>query len=325
MLGSAAAMRPAKPLVLDPNWRVVSNEFVNAAASDGYAAIVNGYTSAGQLMLINERTGRQRMLSPPNCSPLGPADGLIPGLIFGGRSLMVGCGNPGLPRFAYMLYDISARRWTPFTISPRCPGSCRAVGIGRYWVKLLSNDEVMNYSPDVAYLQNIQTGQLKRDPITAGGRIFDDLSWPSGSRPLCSPLRYPSMLTHNGPQPGSLTFYGQFALVGDRLRRCHSRLNLRVTATVTSGGLVLPTLASSRAVISSDGKTLKGWLLPSLRRLIIKPPAATQTLVPPQSLPGATNGVVPVAVSDRNIYVRPAYGTQQVWAASLLRPGGREG
>ncbi len=276
--------------------------------TDRYVAIVD--SDRRQLRLIDEQTHQEQTLTPPNCFINTPGDQVR----LGGPWLMVGCGVLDTPGFTYWLYDISRGQWAPFAISAQCPGHCRVVSIGRYWVKVLSNEEVEFYEPDVAYLQNIQTGSFIADPISPGGRIYDDLDSATGSAPLCTPLRYPTYYpSHYPPQAGSLVFYGQFALVTDEqvsafdqmtiLRRCHSELNIRIA---TTGGA--PVTASSGAVMSSpDGATLSGWRLPGLEQFILSPPPETQV---------GTCGVVPVALTAHTIYASLC-GTQPVWAATL--------
>lgn len=339
----SVAVGAARPVVVRPSWRVVvSGELLYAGADDRYVAIVHGYAGGGQLTIIDEQTGQGRTLTPPNCSRLDSADGLQ----FGGPWLMVGCGGLTTPDLTYLLYDLRSSRWTPFAISAQCSGFCRVVGIGRsplcpafcragigrYWVMILSNDQVMNYSPDVPYLQNLQTGSFVPDPASPGGRIYDDLSAPSGSTPLCSPLRYPTI--YNGhdfsPQLGTLAFYAGFALVADQhllgtppdgeltvtsLQRCHSRLKVTIPASGSPDPNSAPIVASSGAVIlSPNGKTLDGWRLPGLQRFILSPPAETQVGPCGVLLP---NAVIPVALTAHTIYVRALCGARRLWAARL--------
>jgi hypothetical protein len=214
------------------------------------------------------------------------------------------------------------------------------VGIGRYWVKIQTSGAAppFGHESNYYYLQNIQTGEFEADPIMPGGTVFDDLSTPSGSSQLCGPLRYPGLYNAAVPrwEPGYLTFYGQFALTLEggsqfnppyqRLRRCGSRLNLLVYNPYQYSGSASPSgigpVASSRAVIVTlDGKTLQGWLLPSLRRFTITPPPATQTHCSPVARrAGEHNGLIPIALTARTVYVRGLCGTQRLWAATLPAP-----
>jgi hypothetical protein len=334
----SAAFGAAGPVVVHPNWRVVASGSleavsVEAVGTDRYAVIFRGSTAGVQLTLIDKQTDAEETLSPPSCSPV--VNGL---LLLGGPWLMVECGNTGPPD-TYMLYNIPSGQWSPFTVSSACGFLCGVPGaIGSYWVQLA---DFRLHSPDLIYLQNIQSGTVMPDPVSPGGPIYDDLSTPAGTAPLCPPLRYPTDYTYfPTPQPGSLRFYGDFALLFGQqlvgsgpsadpgahvasLRRCNSDLNL--TFPVPSGhDLYGEPLASSAAVMETvDGKTLDGWLLPTLQRFMFTPPAATQVGscggLPPVA-PADPNEVIPVALTARTIYVRNFCGTQRLWAASLPSP-----
>jgi hypothetical protein len=178
------------------------------------------------------------------------------------------------------------------------------------------------YGPADYYLQNLATGQFERDPATPGGQIFDDLNAPSGSAPLCSPLRYPSVGDPHNERTrylGSLTFYGRFALAASspgpspyeyHLRRCGSNLNQFISGGYDSDlGISPQPFASSRAVTYiQDGITLHGWYLPSLRRFTIRT--------------ALRDYVEPVALTKRTIYIRTRY-YNQLWAATLPAPDHR--
>jgi hypothetical protein len=185
-------------------------------------------------------------------------------------------------------------------------------------VKIMTDEGIPERPPADYYLQNIATGQFEPDPATPGGTVFDDLSAPSGSAPLCPPLQYPSVYPYDyGPYLGAVMFYGQFALTFGqklqgpaypsnqtwRLRRCRSNLNQVIGDITNPGGTPV---ASSRAVVMTrDRITLHGWFLPSLRRFTIRT--------------ALRDYVNLVAVTDRTIYIRTAnYG--QFWAANLPSP-----
>ena len=176
-------------------------------------------------------------------------------LLFGGPWLLAQCSiEPGTPCCSvppYVLYNLDSGQWTDFHISPQCQGDapslfqavCSPVGIGPYWVKLQANAGPSGHESNFYYLQNIQTGEAKPDPITAGGNVFDDLGAPSGSSQLCAPLTYPTVNNASAGEyePGLLTFYGQFALTVEgnngppadlHLRRRGSGLNLILHGTI---------------------------------------------------------------------------------------------
>jgi hypothetical protein len=261
-----AAKQPSGPVVLQPKWMRVAPGLLEGAVSDRYLAVVN---SQQQLTLIDQQTGKRTALFPPDGS--GPNTNCPDTTQFGGPWLMVGCD----------LYNLNIGRWTTFRVSSKCPNACEVVGVGRYWLKLASPTGYDPYAPPPSlWLQSISSGQVISDPISPGGAVFDDLNTPSGSVPLCAPLRYP-IAQDRFIYPGGLTFYGpgpnQFALTDEgpggpngtfRMRRCHSSLNLVLPNNAYGG--VAP-MASSSAVIaeSNGGFSLYGWTLPSLRRFTI--------------------------------------------------------
>ena len=231
---------------------------------------------------------------------------------------------------AYVLYNLDSGQWTDFRISPQCQGDapslfqavCSPVGIGPYWVKLRAIAGPSGHERNFYYLQNIQTGEVKPDPITAGGNVFDDLGAPSGSSQLCAPLTYPTVYNPSAGEyePGSLTFYGQFALTheGDltsspllHLRRCGSGLNLLLHGTRQ--------LPAGPGELSRCNRGLRWGELP----WVVSPePVAIQTQ--PAGDTGSpcgdgTEGLLPVALTARTIYVAcPQAG--RLWSATLPPP-----
>jgi hypothetical protein len=340
----AAQAKTDHAVVLHPKWRLVAQGPTYVAANDRYVLIVSNADSASPAVrLLDEETGVQQTPSPPNCPSPDyswrlETGGRPGGPIFGGPWLMVTCGTK-----SYELYNLASGQWVSFVASPQCgydprlgQGACVAVGVGSSWVKLFTTDgSCIEHCGVTYYLQNIQTGEFKPDPATVGGAIFDDLNAPSGSSPLCSPLRYPKSL--NGGtgawEPGSLTFYGQVALASAdvpqgggitayRLKRCRSRLNLAIDTNPyypgLSPGIFAPPVASSRAVIwtrTSDG-ALVGRFLPGLQRFTIRVPAGWRSR---RSQP--PHGVTPVALTQRTIFVT-TFPSNQLWAAALP-PSGR--
>jgi hypothetical protein len=202
------------------------------------------------------------------------------------------------------LYNLAAGQWRIVTLSQQlgCGATdspyasfatyCLVVAVGRYWLKV----DVFPCSvhcPDSYFLQNIYTGQVKRDPARQGGRTFDELNVPSGQTPLCSPLRYPTAEGANyEPEPGSMAFYGQFAVAnGDRLRRCHSHLSLLINHP--------PIFGTTDTLIWSEQQSPAGIFLPGLQRFTVP-------------LPKTVDGTI-CALTQRTIYVQGHHG---VWAAS---------
>ena len=182
------------------------------AANDRYVVVNKDGGPSAQITLIDVQTTRRQALSPPDCPALdneGPP-------VLGGPWLMVSCGPD-----AYQLYNLASGQWVSFSPSPQCGYSprlgkagCQPVGVGSRWVKLETTDGTCSEHCLVIYdLQNILTGALQPDPITAGGVLFDDLNSPSGSASLCPPLRYPR--SYDGDIPRG--YQGRLASTGRSL------------------------------------------------------------------------------------------------------------
>lgn len=308
---ASATMRKSSPGLSKVRWRLGLRSGLEDAAfvlaNDRYVAFLHGSSFPGRLTLVDEQTGRRRQLSGPDCASPAP-------LVFGGPWLMLTCPNMAGLAAAYQLYNPSKGSWTPFQTSPQCKGGCEPVGVGRYWVKVVSDEgEPDGYPVADYYLQNIATGQFEPDPATPGGTVFDDLSAPSGSMALCPPLHYPSVFAREGTFLGQLTLYRQFAVTSEdvpgsnvtwSLRRCASNLDLDIGDETDAYAPV----ASSRAVVMTrDGFTFHGWFLPSLRRFTIRLPTV---------LRGDVNLL---AVTDRTLYIGN-FTRSQIWAATLPSP-----
>ncbi len=213
---------------------------------------------------------------------------------------------------SYDLYGLRSGRWRTVTLSPRCPGDCQPVAIGRGWIRLRETSSLCFEHCGVSYYeQKIIGGRFVRDPAKPGGTTFDDLDARSGSARLCTPLRYPTNndVSAGTVEPGWLSFAGPFALASGapnapypgaaivyRLRRCRSSLNLPVKGAGTA-------LISSRAVAWDTeiaDNTLHGLWLPSLRQFDSPMPYGT--------LVGRTN---------RTVYLEYADANFKFWTATL--------
>ena len=321
---AADARGPSQPRKIDPNWRVVRSGFNYVAADDRYVAIEPPPAEPDSLTLIDVQTGTQQTLSPPACrNPWYGYDDVL----FGGHWMLVLCGEEpgtvsGTFRSTYDLYDLRSGQWSAFRISPQCQGQCDAVDIGSYWVKVRTDDGVAdNYPPSDYDLQNIATGQIEHDDAQPGGRVLDDLNTSSGSAPLCSPLRYPSVSdVHSfSPYLGSISFSGRIALTFGqdesnggyyRLRRCGSNLNLSLAQ---ANDFAPPGISSSAVIWTPDGDTLDGRWLPSLQQFELSSPVATH----PHTCAGGD--VTSIALTTRRIYVTLCL-QPDVWTATLPRP-----
>jgi hypothetical protein len=183
-------------------------------------------------------------------------------------------------------------------------GACTIVGVGRYWIQLLAFK-----SPDssVTYLlQNIQNGAVvSSSSVKPGGRTGFDLDARSGTKRLCSPLRYPkawNAQTHSW-QPGWLNFYGRVALVAGSapsfgrssfayLQRCGSRrrIKLRPGAPLVSSDALSG--SENEIVWKSSERVISGVRLPSLQRFRVPLPTVV-----------ANDGFFSTALNMRRLYI----------------------
>jgi hypothetical protein len=319
-------------------WRLVTSEPNSIAADDRYVAITkNRYPGASSpLTLIDQQTHAQRNLVAPRC--LSPPGGADPSG-FGGPWLIVQCAGQPYDGSS-QLYNLKSGQWATFTVSEDCHAQgfdCELAGVGRYWALLSASAANCSLHCSGRYfLQSLGTGEFKPDPVTPGGKIVEDLDSPSGSRPLCSPLRYPRNYNASaeGWGPGGLVLDRGFALArGDvyserkglftvyHLVRCGSRLDRSDTENPPAG---IPLLSSRAMAWIHDNYqppngaggtakatfTLTGWLLPSLQQF-------TAALPPPLR---GQNGAIVVALTQRTVYVRTYYQYSQLWAAALPPP-----
>jgi hypothetical protein len=329
--GAAAAKGTSKPLELRPHWRlIVKSGLLYATVSNRYVAFLTGF-GGGPVTLLDDQTGARAVLSPPSCSTENSNwDTWDQPLFLSDRWLLVSCGQvPPSYRETYDLYNITTRQWSAFPLSARCKGKCQVVGIGAYWVKVLTDEGIVMYGPSDYYLQNITTGQFERDPAHAYDTVFDDLNAPFGSAPLCKPLRYPSVdngAGHLPPPtwpPGPLRLYGRFAITYQQgfdqsggavtqsydLRRCGLRLDIALFRARNNGfgpPAESPPLGNLHAVIQTvRGATIRGWFFPSLQRFTIQP--------------RLQDDFAAIGLTNRTIYTRTPHN-RQLWAATLPSP-----
>jgi hypothetical protein len=314
----AVASKPST-LVLHLKWREIVAGPTVVATSGSYVATSvircpgNAYPCSSQLTLLDQRTGvRQSLLAPSSCgSEPTPAE-------FGGPYLAVSCTGG-----SSWLYDLDSQQWV--SVAPNCTG-CTLQDVGSDWLKFVGivSCSSGDHCEHGLFLQNIQTGEVKADPVLPGGRTIEDLDSPSGVVPLCSPLRYP--FASSNPQGlGTLQFSGPFALSSqepdgtrlDTLERCGSKLQLALPSYGYFGGPPNSFL-SSRAVVSGfypRGRSrphIDGRYLPSLQKFTAPVPA-TKT---------PTYAEI-VGLTQRTIYVNTTttkQNTESLWAATLPPP-----
>lgn len=257
-------------------------------------------------VLIDERTGARKVLSPPGCPRSWS------GAWFGGPWLLFDCGKSGTGKPSAVLYQLASGRWVsvPSPVgqsacadSTSSLGGCVIVGVGRYWIQLLAVKSPE--SPFSYLLQNIQTGSVVTSSVKPGGRTGFDLNASSGTRQLCFPLRYPKTWNAQAHawEVGWLNFYGRVALEAGAapsfgrsnfayLQRCGSRQRLKLPP----GAPLISTdsLSGSRNAIvwKASNRVISGVRVPSLRRFRIR---LSSTI--------AENGMFYTALSWRRLYV----------------------
>lgn len=292
------------PVTLHLRWRLVATKVAYAAGSDRYAAIIEygAPGTASSIILVDEQQSVRETITPSGCPQALST-------MFGGGYLLVVCSYG-----SYQLFNIASGQWV--AVSPSCPSGwfCQPAGIGRYWLKLAGVPECEHCTRS-DLLQDLSTGAVKQDPAAPGGRIYDDLNTPSGSRPLCSPLRYPSDTGLPAASAPGVTFEGPFALtIGNHytiregltpvygLRRCGSPMDLQIPPDNPPTPLI-----SSGAVVWQNGATrLAGRYLPSLR------PFTAVGAPLPQNPYGR---ILLAALTRRTIYMLADSG--ELWAATL--------
>jgi hypothetical protein len=284
-LGGAPAaagphQRKPRPLVLHPRFHVVGSGPVGAYIDGPYVLLLRpGANAEASGTLIDEQTGARIRVSDPGCylNEFNTWDPL------GGPWLMLLCHRAGQGFGGFELYNLYTGEWRavipdPGIVSygdncgqqPYCGSGVS--GFGADWIQW---DEYCRYCTHTHLFQNIDTGQVESLPgWRVGGRIIPDLSSPSLAQKLCRPLTVPPgvpPIPGVAPGPGSLSFYGSFAITssgtGDVLERCGSRLKLAV-----GNGNEQTLGASSRAIVwaaGSNSRRLDGLFLPSLRRFVI--------------------------------------------------------
>jgi hypothetical protein len=262
---AGAHQRKPRPLVLHPRFHVVGSALVSYIDGPYVVSLtpsVDAFEASG--MVIDEQTGTRADVSYPGCH----LDEFPTWDLVGGPWLMLFCDRAGQWDGGFELYNLYTGEWRAVVPDPTItsfdcgmPSYCgvTVAGFGADWIEWQTVP--CRYCTATYQFQNIDTGQVQSLPgWRSGGRIIPDLDSQSLARTLCPPL--------TAPPPGvALSFYGSFAIVGDVLERCGSRLKLAV------GNRNYPGVsANSRAVVWSQGpnsRRLDGLFLPSLRRFVI--------------------------------------------------------
>ena len=239
--------------------------------------------------VVDEQTGR-RVTVQSDCAGQP---------IFGGPWLVVGtCMGDGPMRIE--LYSLAAGTYRTVTFNGQlCTGDqaeCDTVAVGADWVEV---SETCYHCEASTVFQNLRSG-AQQGPPGAGGTTMVDLSSPTLTSTVCSPLTVPGR--------GTLTFYGRFAVDGNPrspapsyLERCRSRVHLRLgpgTPVTGNRGMLI--------YAATVGATQwSGILLPSLHRFRLKLPS---------HLPFNMTSLV---LSSHHLYA--ATSTGELWIAPTPR------
>lgn len=293
LAGNPAQAAKAKPPLVRLRWSLVARGVTSLDASDRYLA----YATSTGMTLVDQQTHARSELDFSPCPDAQPPYPLL------GGPWVAECGQFGTP-FAY--YNGAAWDTVPYS---GCR-FCAPIAIGSQWIELLDNACPQPHCVAATYLQNITTGAVESDPVQPHVSFREDLDSPTGTSPLCAPLRYPALVDRSVDQlePGRLTMLGQFALttfgnVTNVLERCHSKWRVRLNG---------PALGSSQMIVW--GKGLWEWpgtrhhglLMPSLRRFDFYVPRRVQPAFPTE-----------LALSGRTFYV--LNNRHVLWAARVRR------
>jgi hypothetical protein len=305
--GSAdSANTPAKPPLVRLHWHPVATGVGVVAADERYLA----YATAAGVTLIDQQTGVRTTLPQSACPTAWPLE------LFLGGPWLAGCPDPQAQQPYTRLYNVPGHYWltVPGPACGECPGAgcsqCAVVAVGSHWIELRTLPGCPEHCVSGKLLQEISTGKAEPDPVRPRVSFRENLDSPSGTSPLCPPLRYPAV--YNGAtlqlEPGVLTILGQFALTTfgyggtDLLERCHSSWRRWLYGQA---------IGSSQMVLWSDNYWVSprspnhGLLLGSLRLFNFYIPRRVDAGAELQG----------VAVSRRTIYALSASHT--LWAANV--------
>jgi hypothetical protein len=226
------------------------------------------------------------------------------------------------------LYSLADGARQTVTLSPGMPYcssppldsevSCSAEAVGADWIEWVGSS--YHHAPTEVYFQNIQTGELRRDPTNA--TTFTDLNSPALAHTTCPGVRVMPNSSYGvydgGTAWGSLTPYGQFALAvadnGAFLERCGTHMRRLLTSGSTSDSLD----SSAGAIVwqAAPGR-LTGLFFPSLQTFTIPLPSAVVA-----SQAGYGPGFA-LALTSGALYMHEYGGTLWRTASPSALPGNR--
>ncbi len=199
----------------------------------------------------------------------------------------MGCPQSSDPHGPYdlELYALADGTRQTVTLSPGMPYctsppldsevSCSAVAVGAYWIEWVGSS--YHHAATEVYFQNIQTGELRRDPTNA--TTFADLNSPALAHTTCPGVQVmpnsSDTVYEGGTAWGSLTPYGQFALAvtdnGAFLERCGTHMRRLLTHGSTGYS---PDSSAGAIVWQAAPGRLTGLFFPSLQPFTIPLPSA---------------------------------------------------
>jgi hypothetical protein len=247
------------PVFTNPGWIVVNSRLGTTTALDPSCDAV----ALGPPWVL--MTCRQ------SSDPSGPYDVELYSLADGTRQVVT--LGPGMPYCSAPPVDSEV--------------DCSAEAVGADWIEWVGSS--YHHLPyQVVYFQNIETGELRRDPSNA--TTFADLNSPALARKTCPGVRLERDLgSDDGIRWGSLTPYGPFALVtagsdGNLLERCGTHMRQRLPPASDRYSFALASNDSAIIWQAHPGQ-LSGLYLPSLQTFTIplpsaiaKPPGAPEAL-----------------------------------------------
>jgi hypothetical protein len=342
-----------QPPVVRPRFRHVGAAWMWTGARYALVGLAKQGTDPDEsATLIDDQTGRVKTIGRAGCHPVEPPSALepldLPWVPFDCSPPVTGI-TPVTTGPAPELYSPATGQWLAVSPSPGITNPCadpfcdvsyfpRAAG--RYW---LAYDQATcmdgQHCSYVSVFQNIHTGELRQDP--SGGSTDVDLNAPTLTRTVCGPLSVPTALqVYSPPGPGSLIFYGRFALsigsygfsIGDYgnadvkvyLERCGTHLHRLVTkaATPDPEDTLLPA-ANTREVVwmAHPRPFLSALTLPGLKPFTIRLP---NRLIASACSPDYYLGCVSqIALTNHRLYLLTASYPSEVWAAPIALPAGR--
>jgi hypothetical protein len=296
-------------------------------AGSGYVVAAGG----GYVTLIEDQSGQVTRVSRAGCGALGPSalEPLdLPWVTFNCAAGVIS-GGAGIGPPAPELYSPATGQWRAVSPSPGvlCPGiGCTdqyfPEAAGSAWLQYdhESCDSGGEHCSSSSVFQNLSTGELRQDP--SGGTTTVNLNAANLAQAVCRPLRMPMAYELYAPTrvPGSLTFYGSFAVAagGDEhglrvyLERCGAPLRRLLT---TAPPEALPVVgANTREVVwMSHRHFLSALTLPGLRPFTIRLPK--RLIAHSCSQDDYSTCVAQIALTERRLYLLTPSGPGQLWTA----------